>query len=399
MASTNHHRSRRSHIDCIPYELLAQIFELNRRAVKYPCAPPSKYQAPLVLLGVCRKWRHCALATRSLWSRLCIGRGPIRKRVGYATAAKAWLDRAGSTPLSIDLYYARHVDENRQDAMDHALQQVFTTARVWKVVYLEICGPPRAGSNCIDAILNTVLQSPALESFSFEIVHRCPNVEILHVSLRAPKHLVTRTTIHTLAKLHTLSVNAVIDHNHDVAEFLDALCTPSLAELTVDSNCNVRATESSRWPHLAHLLARSQPPLKSLTLLSTNLGGDDIISCLQHAPQLVILSGDGVVFGLQIMEALTPSAERAEIPMCPQLAMVSLKGPQRDVSALAAMIYARWTISRQKGKSGQNSLLSPVEVVEMSSDYRSLFLQCQGMAECEKHGLDLWFTRSVRVAM
>ncbi|TDL22358.1 hypothetical protein BD410DRAFT_788620 [Rickenella mellea] len=449
-----------SPVDRLPYELLAEIFEhccLTQPTVKYPCARPSKDEAPLLLLGVCRKWRECVLATRSLWSRLCIGRISSANRVIYATAAKAWLDRAGSTPLSIDLCYARYADENTQDAVDHALQQVFTPARVWKVVYVEILGPPRADSTCIDGILNTVLgQSPALESFSFEvtgywqnrdvpptktinmgyapnlstlsitfnkriadfglsfgggifdnvrdlkllwfpsnndcieIVRRCPNVEVLHVSLRAPKHLGTGTTVHTLAKLHTLSVNAVIDVNHDVAEFLDALCTPALTELTMDSKCNSWAREPTRWPHLAHLLARSQPPLKSLTLLSTNMGGDDIISCLQHAPQLVILSGDGVVFGPEIMAALTPSAERAEIPMCSQLAMISLKGTQWGFSALATMIYARWTISR--GRSAQKSGMSPVEVVEMPSNHRSSFLQCQGMAECEDHGLDLWFT-------
>ncbi|TDL22327.1 hypothetical protein BD410DRAFT_788580, partial [Rickenella mellea] len=173
MASTHHHRSRSSTIVRIPYELLAQIFELcclSQRVANYSCTIPSKHKAPLLLLGVCRKWRDCALSTGSLWSRLCIGRVSSENSVLHAIEAKTWLDRAGSIPLSIDLCYARYADENIQDAVDHAMKQIFTPARVWKVVFLEICGPIGAGSTHIDAILNTVLcHAPVLERFSFDI--------------------------------------------------------------------------------------------------------------------------------------------------------------------------------------------------------------------------------------
>ncbi|TDL13882.1 hypothetical protein BD410DRAFT_846551 [Rickenella mellea] len=140
----------------------------------------------------------------------------------------------------------------------------------------------------------------------------------------------------------------MIGSDDDIPEFFDASCTPALEELTLDSSLDFSTLEPPLWPYLAQFLARSQPPLKSLSLLSIHMGVDDIISCLQHAPQLATLSGDRVLFQPEIMDALTPSLEPARIAICPKLTTISLKVSQDDFSALAAMICARWAISRHQ---------------------------------------------------
>ncbi|KAJ7685696.1 hypothetical protein DFH06DRAFT_1159159 [Mycena polygramma] len=83
--------------DLLPPEILAEIF--------IRCLPdgyfvlPDLTTAPLILCGICRRWRDVALTTPTLWSSLFVdfdGMGETK-----AQRAEMWLSRAGGSPLSI----------------------------------------------------------------------------------------------------------------------------------------------------------------------------------------------------------------------------------------------------------------------------------------------------------
>ncbi|KAG2358259.1 hypothetical protein BDR07DRAFT_1612016 [Suillus spraguei] len=71
--SMNFHEGLVSYIWRLPNELLSQIFhhclpdtdpKINR------FSPPSGLKAPMLLMGICRRWREVAASTPSLWCRL-----------------------------------------------------------------------------------------------------------------------------------------------------------------------------------------------------------------------------------------------------------------------------------------------------------------------------------------
>ncbi|TDL22329.1 hypothetical protein BD410DRAFT_257293 [Rickenella mellea] len=193
----------------------------------------------------------------------------------------------------------------------------------------------------------------------------------------------------TLNKLHTLYLYCMINESTDFGDFLDALTTPALAQLTVQVQNFSRLQRTGHRPCFSQLLFRSQPPLKSFSLLGTYMMADNIVNCLRSMPELIIISGDGELFSTTVMDALTPSLNPTKVPLCPMLAMIGLKDESASFPALEAMIYARWKISKQKRRDGFNVQIRAVEVVELPEElkFRSLFLQSQEMAECIEDGL------------
>ncbi|KAJ7685712.1 hypothetical protein DFH06DRAFT_1289492 [Mycena polygramma] len=88
----------------LPPEILAEIF--------LHCLPesivPSLTTAPLILCGVCRRWRDVAITTPALWKSLIIDfdqmstKGVYRR--GMVGMYQMWLSRAQASPLSLGLH-------------------------------------------------------------------------------------------------------------------------------------------------------------------------------------------------------------------------------------------------------------------------------------------------------
>ncbi|TDL22317.1 hypothetical protein BD410DRAFT_257061 [Rickenella mellea] len=459
-AVSQSHQRESTPIDSLPYELLSHVFIfcfLNHAHISWhwsPCARPSTKEAPLLLLRVCRAWRDCALSTPLLWSGLTICTPTVfcRTIVPYVKAAKEWLARAGSIPLSIVLVYDRANETDRGEIVDAALADIFIPSRTWRAVVLIIREPRR--SPRVDSILTLILRNaPELEKFSFDvsgivmneniqnfsighapkltaltltasswangvsvsletdqlygirelrlqwlecsndcldILDRCPLVEVLHVSVRGRNPHTRQASIRTLPQLRTFHV--VAQTKADVDTLFWGLTTPALNEFSMNHNGNL--VEVIPCPHLAQLFARSQAPLMALSLLNSPMPEDNIIGCLLHVPTLTTLSGDGWVFRSAIMEKLTPCLDPIRVPLCPNISTVKFTGEHTDFTAAAAMLRERWSISRQnlnkRARRAGLKVTTPARV-EMRPDNRFKFRDCPGMQECEKQGMVVWF--------
>ncbi|TDL22969.1 hypothetical protein BD410DRAFT_184232 [Rickenella mellea] len=441
------------HIDSLPYDLLSVIFQfclLNHRfgltgMGKLPCAAPSNYEAPLLLMRVCRKWHDFALSTPTLWSRIAFGEGhTITVKPLLDNKMKEWLDRAGSVPLCIDFSEWTYLDASTQAAVDAALLDIFKPSRAWKMVFLQINGPTR--SRCVDDILQAVLKrSPMLESFKcvfadpsdtltlapieigdtpcltslaiasesskrrfylslssiqfynirqltlrlpvsnnhcLEILDRCPYVEVLDLNLKPKQEPWTRTCIQTLDNLHTLRIFSTTEEG--VGNLIGGLSTPALSSLTMKFRIP-RYRGGSGWPHLTQLLARSRPPLTSLALIHSPMLDDDIIKCLQHCQALTTLSGDRRLFTTEVMAALTPSFSPYKLPLCPAISTIRLEGIHHHFSAVVTMIHARWQISNELLDDHEMKLQTVA--VEVQQDYFLRFVQHREIQECREGGM------------
>jgi hypothetical protein len=95
-------------IQHIPVELLSSIFLYCLPSQGWPTLIRKVHEAPLLLLRICRAWRHVALSTARLWSRIAL---TMRESTSKSDLllARTWIDRAGaSCPLSIHLGPCEH---------------------------------------------------------------------------------------------------------------------------------------------------------------------------------------------------------------------------------------------------------------------------------------------------
>ncbi|KAF7366750.1 F-box domain-containing protein [Mycena sanguinolenta] len=87
-------------IAALPFELSSEIF--------LQCLPPSPspnkpYEAPMLLMNVCRAWTQVALSTPLLWTSIDL-------RCQRVDGLQFWLDRAQHCPLSITLHKRLNTD-------------------------------------------------------------------------------------------------------------------------------------------------------------------------------------------------------------------------------------------------------------------------------------------------
>lgn len=91
-------------VNQLPVELLSNIFLLLKG---HPTAPPDDEDAhvsdiPLHLSHVDRHWRQVAIDTPMLWTFIQIS---DRRRLSYLARTEAYLDRSGSLPLDISVWW------------------------------------------------------------------------------------------------------------------------------------------------------------------------------------------------------------------------------------------------------------------------------------------------------
>ncbi|KAJ7685639.1 hypothetical protein DFH06DRAFT_1029448 [Mycena polygramma] len=123
------------HGPTVPTEILAEIF--------FHCLPddhdyvvPDVATAPLILCGICRRWREVAISTPRLWSSLRIDFDLMLKRRVYETGFyKMWLSRAGGTPLSLFLQNEGDVSVGLVDSL---LKGIVGLSRQWRQIEVDM---------------------------------------------------------------------------------------------------------------------------------------------------------------------------------------------------------------------------------------------------------------------
>ncbi|TDL22948.1 hypothetical protein BD410DRAFT_787767 [Rickenella mellea] len=415
--STRPRQSSFASVHSLPYELLAITFRfcfLNHRFMKrLTCAPPCPDEAPLLLMRVCRKWRECAISTPSLWSRISLGRKSRTKISPSLLNIKIneWLDRAGSVPLCIDVYYETYHDKSKQTAGDAALLDIFAASRRWNSVSLEVNIPSRAP--CVDFILDAVLKhSPMLErfeiyfnannpswvvgspmkpieigdnhrltSFKIDTTHPNPfrlclptvkfhNIQHLHLKWpetndncleildRCPQVEVLHVAIGrqsqlsittTILRMEKLHTFSIFSASDEcVAGFLDGISTPALTAFTMHSV----SLGPPRGPSKSHWPHLSQLFARSQSPLT---------DCeLLRSPMLE----DDIIKCLQHIPALTilsgdeyllmdkvlealTPTVNAEDMLCPALTTVMFRGIHNDLNNTTPTTYRQWRFAQE----------------------------------------------------
>ncbi|KAJ6537248.1 hypothetical protein DFH09DRAFT_1178320 [Mycena vulgaris] len=129
----------RTHIDRLPNELLSAIFIL---AIEQDCHDESDpfTTSPTTISHVCRRWRHVALATGTLWTNVVLTFPTCDAQL---TRALTWLDRSKTYSLDILLDFRDPAWDWEEDThgfrwadMEAVLTLLMPSAARWRTVEL-----------------------------------------------------------------------------------------------------------------------------------------------------------------------------------------------------------------------------------------------------------------------
>lgn len=178
-------------LDCLPTELLSDIFEwclpddANRRDA------PLHLLAPWTLTWVCRQWRIVCLSTPKLWTRIKLGHYGSEP-AGDEQILDLWLSRSSILPLYISLTHEMRdnfesvvFNDARKQAYLRGMLAVFnkviSVSHRWRVFKLHTLEP-----NVLEPILSTlVVGAPLLENMviSTKYLGFFGDIRILDLSL------------------------------------------------------------------------------------------------------------------------------------------------------------------------------------------------------------------------
>ncbi|KAL1677370.1 hypothetical protein EV122DRAFT_178131, partial [Schizophyllum commune] len=103
------HRAVVAPVRILPTEVLSYIFEL---CMEEPPIKPDASKAPLLLCGICSRWREVALGTPTLWHNLHISVAALLRDTpedadrfysSRVKIAETWLGRARTMPLNLTM--------------------------------------------------------------------------------------------------------------------------------------------------------------------------------------------------------------------------------------------------------------------------------------------------------
>jgi len=384
-----------AHVDCLPPELLSEIFLF--------CLPgdfyirPDPLQAPLLICGVCGTWRRIAIALSRLWSSLAV------KTDSVFSLAELWLQRSGNLPLSVDFVYGPPLLLVVMMQCMHRWQHVKCTisANPWNMEQPLSTSAPLLKTfhySCYIATgdrlrkqLNAITQSAlhlhsftcssieasffsntlwsrltVLEFYCGLAVNSC--VEILRNGTQllqctfaridepgGPQHVLVKPT--NVPRLSAL----IIQGTEDLSALYDHLILPSLRHLDIAYD---HFYEHRHWRQVSFMdfLSRSSCDLEYLALSDTGISEDDLVECLQRISgtlitleidncktrtidKAVMHPGDKVLSMLTFQQG--PANSRSEAPcLCPKLEVIRLGHDfifgSEDI--LANMIESRWKL-------------------------------------------------------
>ncbi|KAJ7162945.1 hypothetical protein C8R46DRAFT_331556 [Mycena filopes] len=382
----------------MPAELLAKIFHHTRDSNAYgnpfsnsrlmemnKKAAVKRVQA---LSHVCAHWRQVAITNPRLWTdvlRIKLDKTPTE---AYCSGLKEWLGRSAPFPIPIHLECARNVDAR---AVFGAL---LTVAHRWRGAHFDLpvlSVLSRIPSDTLKQLRTLTLRSrdpiansAAPVAFSLAPNLREVNLHTRHIArLRMPWSQLTSLTVvasfpqecldsllqcqnlvtadlsmpawpdHpdvselrpiTLEKLKELEVT-VESEVGSVAPFFACLALPALNRLTLYIN------QELEWaaPEFTQFQLRS-PNIEALIINRSNLGADNLMSVLRHAPAVSELSLEACPYAFDetIATALSASHQTGA-QLVPHLRHLTIGEDCAflEDDTLDALIAARWWTDEQ----------------------------------------------------
>ncbi|KAG1747976.1 uncharacterized protein EDB91DRAFT_52491 [Suillus paluster] len=313
--SMNVYKGLVSPVRRLPTEVLSQIFD--------HCLPedsrllsPSMEHAPMLLTGICRRWREVAVGVPSLWRRLYVEVDDDGNWQDGTFCHDLWLKRSRGCPISLELdcyandltelrslfqpyinqisslsiYFSGETDETdllledlpalRELAIkiDFALEldilsvtqsisQLPSTMRSLKVVGLLFDARNLSSLDPLWFHLTNVEISIRHPNAFLRLLQLCPSLSSLKV--RAKFDLVQTLEPFTHTEIQSLRIDFNSEQTRSLSDLFGALSLPNLRVL------EVRYIE--KWPHkkFKAFLARSKCPLERLAFGGIKMMADE----------------------------------------------------------------------------------------------------------------------------
>ncbi|KII85121.1 hypothetical protein PLICRDRAFT_332337 [Plicaturopsis crispa FD-325 SS-3] len=341
----------------LPLEMISRIF--------IHCLPPETYvrpsqnAAPLLLTQICRSWRRVAISTPQLWRSLDIHVFREEERP-ILDMFHAWVARSGQLPLSLSFSQTLEAGQPLRDALNAAFVDLMHR---WRDITFTAGGRASLNSERVlgeapllrefviklpsdDPVYLPFSSAPNLQRFTWigpgnytifqglplanltkvtffpsismdeaiSLVRACIVLEecvLGEMDTRNCAPLRTPLT-HPALRLLYITTEGLVD------PFLDSLVLPALESFSVRHH---RPPPTVRWSSrsLEDLYDRSKFALRSLDLVSTNVGEMDLVRCLmaQH-DSLNSLSIDTYPFVASVGEHLLRQLTHPDA-LCPRL--------------------------------------------------------------------------------
>ncbi|KAG2118387.1 hypothetical protein DEU56DRAFT_838058 [Suillus clintonianus] len=311
--SMNLHRGLVSALWRFPNELFSQIFHHSlpspdTGSKSSYLLPSSRLKAPMLLTGICRRWRDIATSTPSLWCRLAMEVDDTdweRAASGY----DSWLKRSRGLPLALALKCSKDNHSIKLRTLLHpymnqilslsisffsgaekpellltglpTLQQLTIYLNTTRIVLASVSQLPSTMRNFTALLLSFEHQRHCLGSLwahltgvgigdvsqpgsVLELLQLCPNLSSL--TIRGSFKQIQTLEPLTHPRLQSLRIHyspsSRSSSRRSLSDLFDALSLPNLRALEALSG----SPDGVRWPHweLKASLARSKCPLESL---------------------------------------------------------------------------------------------------------------------------------------
>ncbi|KAJ7161461.1 hypothetical protein C8R43DRAFT_1105101 [Mycena crocata] len=314
----------------LPPELLSEIF--------LHCLPDDEFispditTAPLLLCGVCRRFRNVALGTPELWSSLNMNFSEPEKDVHaeFSQLCKVWICRAQSTPLSLSLSYTDEVHDDDMHLIISMAEIIAHLSKQWQnlnieldddFVELALALPMDAKFPLLEKLTVTTLDSVAELPISFHDAPKLREVYLNRMSrdilllpwqqittfqvddipvvpclkiLRDAQNLVdgifdifdedpSSSSTSMIPRMHLRSLSVL---GTDVVDVIKCLKVPALTCLRLDLDLERETMETHAFLSFA---SRSSFHLHTLILNCQPTDMEALVQCLQAVPSLIHL--------------------------------------------------------------------------------------------------------------
>ena len=318
------------HINLIPPELLSDIFtHAHHTSDNWLTGSVRSYEAPMLLLRICKHWSAVATATPNLWSNMSY---TLEVDDGWANVGRAdrdsaminnWLQRSDS-PLSLQLDTTSFFVVSERTT--HPVLDVFVThCHRWQTINFSLY-------ERLIPVLNTVKCCPMLRAveiavaglslksehtlYAFEhapllrdvTLHIHPQMikipwgQLTHCSIEGGYECLdimrqslvvetfslelkgtSRSSILPPITLGSLLTLNIYSHVADLHPILDHILAPALADITFRSSAMYGSTQTFQF---VPFLSRCSSTIQSIALCHVHPTEDELIRCLRETPSL-----------------------------------------------------------------------------------------------------------------
>ncbi|TDL19079.1 hypothetical protein BD410DRAFT_449616 [Rickenella mellea] len=399
-------------------------------------------QVPLLLGRVCRTWRVVVGTSPELWSNFTVGDRQFH-HVDFEKdleAAKHWISKSGSRPLSIAIHYPGISSYGA--LLPPILKFLVSQSWRWKDIKLTVpsgfedivLSPLAFGTRNLPQLVkfdSTITRKSSSAKF---ILSSAPRLQFLRHSGDGPVHVdfgggphkikqigMRRTAKGklSLADLFTCFTHCPLLENLVIPIWQSEMPRdelPSSIELSYLTHLSLRCSEGvdphrlfgrlflpvlislelfiifssdTDWPHLQTMLARSRPPLQNLCLRFVPMTELTLVGCLSCVPTLTELELEGIECSDTILNALTVDEFKGDVNgsknLCPWLETIDFVNDvysEFSRRAMKGMIISR----RKNANFARGKALTLIKCQSFNFDgIRSN----PDIAECLKDGLVL----------